>query len=360
MKKIIKFKAAASFVLPMALMVTLEGCGLIQDRSGEYATADPGQRLTVPVELSDLKIGSRYPIPEVTSQTKVSVEGYELPRPPSTTTALSVEPYLVETVGDQTWLSLYSSPGKIWPLLDFYWQENGVTVAKQFIQQGYVSTDMITASSPIFELIQNDVPTALGSYAIQAKLTQGVKRNSTEIQVRLVASNSDKTLSDASWLELESQAKVEAALLESIGRFISSDELRNRQSLLANDISGEPKVFLRDEVEGGKYLHLKLSYLRALNEIGKALEASDVLLSDTDQTEGKYFVSYLSEDELDSWLSTEANRAEKRLERNLEVSVKEVEYESEKIIEVRVKSLNDEFDTETEDDLLTIIYEHIS
>lgn len=353
----ITIKIIARRALLVLSVFALTACGLIKDRSGEYNAAETSQRITVPEGYSDLKIGSRYPIPNVDRKAASSdQEGYELPKPPNATAALSADPYLVESIEDQTWLRLYSSPGKVWPMLDFFWQEQGVKTSQQLIQQGYVMTQAIAESSPLYELVRESGMT--GQVALLANLLQGVRRNTAELQVKLVPAGA--VLTEASWSKAASLPKVETKILNAVGEFVSSDVQRNRHSLLANDISGEPRVFLLEDDQGGKYLKLNLSYLRSWREVGKALKASEVLVSDIDQSQGKYFVSYLSRDELDSWFSTEEHRQEKAKEHNFSIEISGSALEQADAYEVRVKALNDSFDSNTATELLTIIFEHIS
>lgn len=336
-------------------MMSLSACGIIKDRSSEYAAADAGQALIIPEGYSDLKVGARYPIPELSIRKQKLPDDFELPRPPSASGSIGEAPYLVETVGDQTWLRLYMSPGRVWPLLDFFWQEMGVEIDQQFIQQGFVLSKSISNDSPLYEIFSG---VSEGENVLYAKLAQGVRRNTAELQVRVVKSGT--SLSSLVWSSLASQTDVEEALLDKIGEYVSSDAQRNRQSLLANNISGEPRVYLLEDDDGKSYLKLRLSYLRAWNEIGKALEVSEVLVSDVDQSSKKYFVSYLNADELESWFISDSRRSEKRAERNLEIELISTHPDSNDEFEVRVKSLSDKFDEKREVELLRLIYEHIS
>ncbi len=354
-----KLKCGLSQIMVLSLVMTMSACGLIKDRSGEYVDADPGKRIVIPQGYSDLKIGSRYPIPHIESS-RVLDQGAELPRPPNATAALSTEPYLVETVGEQTWLRLYSSPGKVWPLLDFFWQDQGIDLREQQIQQGYVITRAVPLDSPLYRLVQDNSRQSLEAFALHAKLVQGVRRNTAELQLRIVQPGAGAGVTNALWAQLDAQPQLEAALLTSIGEFTSSDALRNRHSLLANDISSEPRVFMLEDDSGDSYLKLKLNQLRAWNEVGKALTAAKVLVSDIDQSQGTYFVSYLREEELGSWFLTEARRANKLTEQNYSVRLIPSEPASIDVFEVRVEALNDKVESEHVHELLSLIFEHIS
>ena len=337
------------------LAISVSACGLIRDRSGEYAGALPGKALTVPEGYSDLKIGARYPIPPIETKKSIVQEGYELPKPPSATAALSKAPYVVESLENLNWLSLFAPPGKIWPLLDFYWQENGVKLDQQRIQQGVVLTQAIPVSSPLAKIVDGS---SVMPVSIYARLVQGVRRNTSELHVRLVPPGLE--LNDSAWGSAISDSAIETDLLNDIGRFVTSEASRNRHSLLANDINGEPRVFMKEDAQGEQYLQLNLSFLRAWSEVGKALKASEVLVSDVDQSKKKYYVSYLDKEALDSWFISEAQKADKAMERNFEISVDAANADQDDVYEVRVKIMNDAFEPATVNELLTAIFEHIS
>jgi uncharacterized lipoprotein len=363
------------FIL-LSTFIFLTACGAIQDRSSEYAEAVAGQSLVIPEKYSDFKINSRYPIPQVTNKRLLS-DSFELPKPPNATAALNVEPFLIESVEGQTWLRLYTSPGKVWPFLDFFWSEYGVQVKNENISQGFVVTNTMTGSLSATEKDASDQPTSLATalsnssgqvfdingMAFQAKLSQGLRRNTAELQIRVLQGLDERS---NEWTRDISHPELAEAMLKLIGEFITSDELENRYSLLANEIGGEPKVHILKDKDSSRYLKLNLSFQRAWNELGKALESAGVIVSDLDVSAQQYYISYLSEDELDSWYRTAESKSEMREERNfvltLEAKTDSIEpsASSSSYIEVRIEALHESLDAETANELLDLLYEHIS
>ena len=126
------------YILVLSLL-NIASCGIIADRSTEYAEADQGRELVVPPAYSKQKLNPRYPIPKI-DNTRSIPEKFELPEPPNATAALDNEPFIIETVNDQTWLHLYTAPGKVWPLLDFFLAEYGIKVAYEEIAKGFLET----------------------------------------------------------------------------------------------------------------------------------------------------------------------------------------------------------------------------
>ena len=343
-------------------LLNVAACGIIKDRSSEYTNATSGKQLVVPDAYSRQKLRPRYPIPEI-ENSRLLAEKFELPEPPNATAALDTEPFLVESVNDQTWLRLYTSPGRVWPLLDFFWQKYGLKVSHEEISKGFLvtgpfhanSATKIDSTSPslINDLkMTNDAITHIEGYAFQAKLNQGVRRNTSELQIRALMQGTE-----TQWQTAPKNAEMERAMLSLIGAFVTSDALSDRHSLLANDIGGASLVRLLQDESGENYLELLLSFERAWSEIGKALSSAEVIVSDFDRSQKTYFISYLQEEELSSWYDISAPDEALRKERNLAIELEETE--DGKTI-VRVKRLNPQFDEEKQYELLNIVFEHIS
>ncbi|MFT5718006.1 MAG: outer membrane protein assembly factor BamC [Oleiphilaceae bacterium] len=349
MQSIIRCMLAFSFL-------SVASCGFIQDRSTEYAQAEKGQALVVPEGYSAIKLKPRYPIPEIENERSIP-ETYELPEPPNATAAINNDPFTIETVNKQTWLRLYTAPGKVWPLLDYFWAKHGIKVAYEEISKGFLVTEpfISSASSSLkSELTMSIQPVELTEDVIfQAKLKQGIRRNTAELQIR--ALKADASLNK--WQKISVNAQLEQAMLSLIGEYIVSDSLDNRHSLLANDIGGESRVRLLKDDSGEGYLELLLSFDRAWSEINKALSSAEVLVSDFDRSIGKYFISYIQEEDMTAWYDISGSEVEKRAEKNISLQLEETE-EGKTI--VRVKILNPQFEVEKEEELINLIFEHIS
>jgi outer membrane protein assembly factor BamC len=340
-----------------SVLFMVTGCGFIQDRSSEYIGADVGKPILIPSTHSDLKVGARYPIPELENKRALS-DSFELPKPPNATAALNTQPFMVETVGDQTWLRLYNSPGKVWSLLDFFWSDHGVDIERQQIQQGYVLTKPIEPGTSFHAALERTIPVTK-PLALQAKLTQGVRRNTAELQVRVVEAGEYRA--GLEWLKPDSKnVSTQKDILEMIGRFVTGDELQDRYSLLANDIGGASRVFLLEDEAGRGYLKLKLGFQRTWSELGKALDSAEVLVADLDQSEARYYISYLNEEALSAWFQTEEQKKLLKAERNFALVVSPAADSDEDEYEVRVEVLSETADPEVGAELLAIIFEHIS
>lgn len=353
-------KLAIRLVIAGALLNTLSACSLISDRTSEYMLAERGKSISIPQGLDSSRVSPRYPIPDVSNQ-KSLPKSFVLPKPPDATAALSSEPYLIETVENSTWLQLFSEPGSVWPTLEQFWSTYDLEFQHEDVTQGFLVTQTLgdTAGSQtlIAELEDGPYqPLVIEGMAFQLKLSQGVRRNTTEIRVRgLLPGESEEASSQ--WQPETINPRLEKGMLDLIGNYVTAENLDDRHSLLANEIGQGARVRLAEDEAGIGYLAFDLSFQRAWNELGQALDAAEIVVAEKDRADKTYYISYLSEDELDSWFSFASTIDEQRLERNLALRFS-VSDEGE--ILVHAELLNDEFEPELPRQLLNIVYEYIS
>lgn len=333
------------------IALAVGGCGVIKDRSNEYLAIESGNELIIPPWYREDKVVAQYPVPEL-SQQRALPEKFVVPEPPDGTAALGNDPYVIESVEAQTWLHLYTAPGKVWPLLDFFWREYNVQVARENVADGFMVTEPVAKQSNLFEGVAASELTPAAAYQLQAKLSQGVRRNTAELQLRLVPDGNG----DDSWATDSKFAKIEALLLEKIGRFVTSEAIENRYSLLANDIGGESRVRILQDEAGFGYLEMQLSFQRAWSEVEQAIDAAAIVVADKDRSEKVFYISRLSEEDVTSWLPFYDESA-KRREQNLAL---EFSVDEDGTIIVRARILNAEWTRDEAETLLNLVFEHVS
>ena len=334
----------------------LSSCGLIQDRSSEYTKATANSEITIPDELSDMNIQSQYPIPLISNKRPLATE-YELPKPPNATAVLDEAPYVIDEVNDQLWLRLYLAPGKVWPLLDAFWQEYQIQPNSQNIANGFVVTEILSDITALQAALaeQKKDNFKLDDVYFQASLSQGIRRNTSEIKLRVLDSVSGSI--ETTWHKQSVSIERDRAILSLMGDFITSDALQNRYSMLANSIGGESRIQLLQNDDGQNYLLMSLSFQRAWNELSKALDAAEIIVSDKNLSAKTYYISYLNESEISQWYFSDDAISEKKLERNFSIILKELENGS---IKVEIEQLNESLEPKLKNDLLDLIFEHIS
>lgn len=347
--------------LAVALCATvLTSCSLIGDRSNEYKQAEEGRSLVLPEGLAETKLRERYPIPPIDSS-NVPEGKFELPLPPDATSSLSEDPYEVKTFDGDSWLELAMPPSKAWPLIDAFWLEYGLITHTERVSDGYFGTEELNEAESHDRFI-NDLestshsPIVIDGVSFQAQLTQGIRRNTSELQVRAFMPNvpiEERRV----WSETSVTPKIERALLELVGETVTGDGSGSRYSLNAVNIGDQSRVRLLDDEAGYPYLEIQLSYKRAWTEVQDALEASPVVVSSADEKGGVAYISYLDEEEIDSWYTLESSLEEQKAERNIELRFYP---EGPGVIHVRAKMLNEELEPESARTLIEIVFEYIS
>ncbi len=354
MTRLQRFCVAASLA---SIVIAVSGCGLLKDRSNEYLKERSGKELVVPEWYSADKIRPAYQVPEIENQ-RALPPNYVLPGPPDATAALTSDPFVIENAEDQTWLHLFTAPGKVWPLLDFFWGEYRIELDYENVTDGYLVTSPKAFADLRPELLNDSEFNIAAEQMVyfQAKLAQGVRRNTAELELRVLEASSDGRVVQE-WQLRSVYPELEKLMLSRIGEFVTSEKLENRYSLLANDIGGGSKVRLLKDEAGIGFLEMQLSFQRAWSELGQALDAAGVVVAEFDREERVYYISYLQEDDLSSWYSLGPVDQSKRLEQNLSLELSADENGS---IIVRAKSLNPRFTAEQAETLLNLVFEHIS
>ena len=337
----------------------LTSCGVISDRSSEYMQAQPGQELQLPDGLSLVRPEPKYPIPEVENQRSLPVE-FELPPPPDATAALKTSPYIIDSSENEVWLHLFNAPNDVWPLVELFWSQFNLDILNEDVRAGLLTTQKLDAkkgSQTLLKQFSKQDPQALviEGMAFQTRAIHGVRRNTTEIQVRALLP--DQEAAQLAWTPESINPRLERALLEMIGEFATSESVGSRHSLLAGAIGGESRVKLLENQWGDSYLELDLSMQRAWTELEQALVAAGIIVAEQSPENHKFYVSYLSLDDLENWYHTSNMVEERKRERNF--SLQMFQREDGKII-VTVDKLNPDFDEDLDKQILNLVYEYIS
>jgi len=355
-----KSVVVAKQIVLVSIILLTSSCGIISDRSSDYVTADPGKSVVLPAHLSDSRLRSKYPVPDIENNRSLPVE-FELPEPPDATAAVIAEPYMVETLAGETWLHLFSAPNNVWPLLDLFWNEYAMQLTFKDVRQGVLATQPLDGEKSSQEMmreleLEDDGVLVIEGMRFQMRTVHGVRRNTSEVQVRALLPNAID-VNPASWVAQSVNPRLERALLTLVGEFVTSEEVSNRHSLLAETIGASSRVRLLENPDGEGYLELDLSMARAKAELSQALDAAGIVFSSEQLDKGMFHISYLSQDDLDGWYHTESMNASRREEKNFSL---ELLPRDEGGVIVLVKKLNPEFDDDQLNDILNLVFEYIS
>ena len=299
-KYLMSFMKLTTLVL---IILTLSSCGVIRDRSNDYVNAEGGEHVKIPEWYKSSSVEARYPIPPIDNKRSLPAQ-YVLPGPPDATIIILAENYVIESLEDQTWLLVNETPGRIWPSLDHFWEENGVDVEFENPRLGLMQTELVglnLLSNQLLERLGIVGSEASAPLVLQAKLGQGVKRNTTELQVRVIETQSGEQRFEG-WSPMSGNVEAENKLLEVISSYLENSQSYRSYSLLAHDIGGVSKVALISDPEVEPYLKLDLSFARAWSSVSKALRGAEIKVADLDRTEGVFYLDYGQEEESTNWL----------------------------------------------------------
>lgn len=365
-----------SFVLrPLAvasgllLVLAASGCSLIEDRSERYVNEEEGEALALPDTANPARFKQVMPVREIDSADARKMYPSDIPQPPDMTSEILDENYVVEELEGRVWLLVNDVPGRIWPAATSYMNEKGLGVAYDNAQLGLLQSELANFSMQARELLEldkapseatNEEPKVL----LQVRIAPGVRRKTTEIQVRKLTSGLSAE-EGASWPgELVSwrgpaQSSAEALslqkrLLSDLGSFLKDREENKSFSRAASDMAAKPLVRLESEQDTAKAVRMDLDYGRSWAEVNRALRESDIAVVDLNRSAGWLFVDYRTEDERDpGWFSWFSDKEKPRHTHTINLAERDDE------IYVTVEQLDDYSGERDDADLLTQLFEHL-
>lgn len=279
------------------------GCSLIEDRSDNYATAEQAEPLHG-IDGEPLpRQRSAYPIRPVDGSGTLA---NQVPRPPDLTAEILDENYVIESVGDQSWLLVNEVPGRLWPAVEAWMNQSGLGVAEESTQLGLLQSQIADFSPRASELVgvtqtQAGEPLTL----VQARLAPGVRRKTTEIQLRprLVADAPGRLLS---WQDDPMDQGLEEAMLRELSAFLQDREDNRSYSRAALAMGSEPRVTMRQpDAAQEQAVVIELPYDRAWGEVRRVFEDENIPVLDLDQSAGYFLVDGRPEDDRQrGWLTS--------------------------------------------------------
>lgn len=306
----------------LLLMVVVSGCSLVEDRSERYVNAKEGKPLDLPETADPSRFTQVMPIRQVEPADGSRMYPSDIPRPPDMTSEILEENYLVEELDGRAWLLVNDVPGRIWPAVTAYMNERGLGVAYDNPQLGLLQSELANFSMRARELLElPNAPTEAGTAepkaVLQVRIAPGVRRKTTEIQVRKLTS--ETLVEEGSvwpgelipWRRVSDppveQLALQKRLLKDLGDFMQAREESKSFSRAASGMVSKPLVRLVSENDKAQSIRMDLDYGRAWAEVNRALVESDIAVVDLNRSEGWFFVDFRTEDERDpgwfSWFS---------------------------------------------------------
>lgn len=300
----------------LAVLLTVSGCSLLEDRSERYVNASEGEPLRLPPSADDARFGQVMPVRDVNAADAGKMYRSSIPTPPDMTSEILDENYVVEELDGQMWLLINDVPGRVWPAVSSYMNDRGLGVAHDNPQLGLLQSELVNFSKRSRSLLE------LGSnpgaseplLVVQARVAPGVRRKTTEVQLRVnnVESNPDQLLA---WQggAVPSQDDLDASekLLRDLGAFLKGREESKSYSRAALGMTSEPLVRLNSENDQAVSIEMDLDYGRGWSEVSRALGEADIPVVDLNRSAGWFNVDFRSESERESgWFSWFAKEEE--------------------------------------------------
>ncbi|MDI9245634.1 outer membrane protein assembly factor BamC [Marinobacter sp. CHS3-4] len=296
----------------MFLMATA-GCSFIEDRSERYVDAPEGEPLKLPASADESRFNQAMPVREVLTADSGRMYAGELPEPPDMTAEILDENYVVEVVDDEIWLLVNDVPGRLWPAVTAYMNQKGLGVAYDNPQLGLLQSELVNFSKRARDLVglpenpEGEEPVI----AVQAKVSPGVRRKTTEVQFRTFEPENRDADQLVSWNDNANrspqQLETSRQLLKDLGEFLKAREDSKSYSRAALGMVVKPLVRLESENEVAKRIVMDLDYGRSWGEVRRALDEAGIPVIDLNREEGYFYVDFRPASETEpgwfSWFS---------------------------------------------------------
>ncbi|MEQ9546562.1 MAG: outer membrane protein assembly factor BamC [Marinobacter sp.] len=289
----------------LAFVLAATGCSLLEDRSERYVNAKEGDELRLPDSANESRFGQIMPVRDVTTADSGRMYRSAIPEPPDMTSEILDKNYVVEELDGQMWLLINDVPGRVWPSISSYMSERGLGVAYDSPQLGLLQSELVNFSKRARALLelQDDAGPAEDMLVVQARVAPGVRRKTTEVQLRVqkVDSNPDELLAWQAGVEpTEEGLDTSKRLLRDMGEYLRGREESKSYSRAALGMTAEPLVRLISENEKPVAVEMDLDYGRAWSEVSRALDDAGIPVLDLNRSAGWFNVDFRSESERES------------------------------------------------------------
>ena len=310
MLNVIRFPFSSA-VASVVLLGTLAACSSIDSVvSGDKidyrtATAKPTP-LEVPPDLTQLAVDPRYaPQAGVISAAALQAPGVTASAPVTNQVApAALGNVRIERQGNLRYLSTPQTPEQLWPQLQAFWKERGLTLAVDQADVGVMETDWAEnrarLSDDIIRKTLGKVFDSLFSTGERDKYRTRVERTAQGSEVYIVHRGMEEVYTNAlkestTWKPRPSEPLLEGEMLSRLMiKLGAKDEVA--KAAVAQTAAAAPVAPSRARVLDGRpaaTLQIDESFDRAWRRVGLALDRSGFTVEDRDRAQGLYFVRYV-------------------------------------------------------------------
>jgi outer membrane protein assembly factor BamC len=301
----------------LMFVLAASGCSFIEDRTERYVDAPEGTPLKLPESADESRFSQIMPVREISAADAGRMYVGELPEPPDMTAEILQENYVIEVVDDEIWLLVNDVPGRLWPAVSTWMAEQGLGVAYESPQLGLLQSELVNYSKRARELLGiPDRPAGEEQLlAVQAKVAPGVRRKTTEIQMRTFNAENKDVSQLVAWNDSANRSETELEtsrrLLTDLSEFLKAREDSKSYSRAALNMPAEPLVRLVSEGEVAKQIVMDLDYGRSWGEVRRALDEAGIPVVDLNREEGYFFVDARPDSARDSgWFPWSSDRTD--------------------------------------------------
>jgi len=282
----------------LALIISgTSGCGWIwgddgyfRDRGSDYLSERQVAPMQVPAGVELRPIEPLLPIPQQVGEPRGG-DDYEVPRPQRLVLAEQASDYSLQTSEDARWLVALRAPSQAWTSTRQFFTENGFRIEEDRPQTGEFITAWQSRDELTPALVRN-LGLGDGETRVRVRVEPGVQRGTSEIRLLSVQRKAGSS-ADVAWPESTANVEEDRVLLDELQASLTrSAEQGGTASLLAErDFDAPSRVTLVEAGNGNPILRLDSDFNRAWSSVGRALEASDILVEDLDRSLGVYYIN---------------------------------------------------------------------
>lgn len=282
----------------LALIISgTSGCGWLwgddgyfRDRGSDYLQAQQVPPMQVPAGAALRPIEPLLPVPQQVADSRSTGE-YEVPRPQRLLIAEEAGEFSLQTSEDARWLVAMRAPSQVWAATRQFFTDNGFQIDEERPQTGEFVTAWQTRDQLAPALVRN-LGLSDGETRVRVRIEPGVQRDTSEIYLVSVQRPAGSS-ADVAWPDAPVNAELDRVLLDELHAGLNrSTEQGGSASLLAErEYDAPSRVTLSEAGSGSPVLQLDTDFNRAWSSVGRALQASDILVEDLDRSLGVYYIN---------------------------------------------------------------------
>jgi outer membrane protein assembly factor BamC len=297
----------------LLLLASLAGCttytGIGDEKIDYRSTGNKTAGLDVPPDLTQLARDSRYQ-PQGGTVSATSFQSAASAPVATSTAATSIAPQQLgelrmERAGNIRWLATTIPPDQLWPQIEGFWKERGMTLVADQPTVGVMETDWAENRAKLpNDIIRNTIGKvfdSLYSTGERDKFITRVERGAnggSEVYVSHrgmveVYLGTQAQASTTVWQPRPADPLLEAEILQRLMVRLGAKEEQAKTAVATTTAQVQPVRARAVEGQAAAALAVDDPFDRAWRRVGLALDRSGFTVEDRDRTQGLYYVRYV-------------------------------------------------------------------